>query len=239
MIKRVAAALTCFVLVTAVLAAAAPASDVVFPATYTGTAATGGTMELEVSADGTQVVRLALTKVPMPPCGTITGETPRKVAIVNDSFSNTQGLMHFGGSFPALGQAQGTFSFHRREGLCDSEEVSWTATTPLPLPAEPPAPPSPPAPPLPPPDETAPETQITSGPSGLVHRRRAVFRFSATEAGATFRCKLDDKSWGACESAWDYRGLKQGRHVFKVKAVDAVENADSTPAVRRWRVKFN
>jgi hypothetical protein len=234
--KRLLAALTFFAVLLAVLAAAAPASNVLFPAVYKGTPATGGTMEFEVSADGTEVIRFALTKVPVPPCATITGETPRKVPIVNDSFSNSLGLLHFSGSFPALGQAQGTLSFHRKEGLCDSEEVSWTASSPVPLPVEPPAPPPPPAP-LPPGDETAPQTRILSGPSGVVHRRRAFFRFSAAEDGATFRCRLDDKAWAACESGWIYRGLKQGRHVFKVKATDAAENVDPTPAVRRWRVR--
>jgi hypothetical protein len=237
--KRLVAALTFFLVLLAVLAATAPASNVLFPAIYKGTPATGGTMEFEVSADGTQIIRFALTKVPVPPCATITGETPRKVAIVNDTFSNSLGLLHFSGTFPALGQAQGTLSFHRKEGLCDSEEVSWTASAPLPSPVEPPAPPPPPPAPVPPPDESAPQTQITSGPSGVVHRRRAVFRFSATEVGATFRCRLDDKAWGACESGWTYRGLKQGRHVFRVKATDEAENVDSTPAIRRWRVKLS
>jgi hypothetical protein len=234
--KRVITLLALFAAQFAALPAAASAANVIYPATYTGTAATGGTVEFDVSADGTEIIRFALTKVPLPPCGTLTGQTPRKVPIINDSFSNTMGLMHFSGSFLTGGQAQGSMSFHRKDGTCDSQEVSWTASVPVPLPVEP-APEPPPAPVPPPPDETAPQTQITSGPSGVLHRRRATFRFSSTEAGSTFLCKLDAKAWRACEPAQVYRGLKEGRHFFRVKATDAAGNVDPTPAKRSWRVK--
>src|ERR1044071_6544626 len=116
----------------ATLVVPALASNVSYPATYSGTAATGGTIEFDVSPDGTEVIRFALNKVPLPPCGTITGQTGCMAAIVNDSFVNSNGLLHFSGSFPATQQAQGTISFHRKTVSCDSEEVSWTATAPIP-----------------------------------------------------------------------------------------------------------
>jgi hypothetical protein len=237
--RRTLALLALFVLAMAVWAPAAPAANVVYPATYTGTAATGGTVELDVSADGNEIIRFALTKVPLPPCGTVTGQTPRKVAIVNDSFSNTLGLVHFSGSFPVLGQAQGSVSIHRKDGTCDSEEISWTATAPLPPPVEPPPPPPPPAPVLPPPDETAPQTSITSGAFGVIHKGKATFRFSSTEEGSTFQCKLDHRAWRACESAQVYRDLKEGRHVFRVRAIDPAGNVDPLAARRSWRVMLN
>ncbi|MGN6556391.1 MAG: hypothetical protein ACTHLH_00060, partial [Solirubrobacterales bacterium] len=76
--RRTAALFAFLAIASAVPAAAASASNVLFPATYTGTAATGGTVEFTVSPDGAEITRFALTKVPLPPCGTVTGETPRK-----------------------------------------------------------------------------------------------------------------------------------------------------------------
>jgi hypothetical protein len=218
----------------AALVASAPAANVSYPATYIGTAATGGTVEFDVSPDGTEVTRFALKGVPVPPCGTITGQTPRRVAIVNDSFSNTLGLLHFSGFFPAIQQAQGALSYHRKDGSCDSQEVLWTASTSVPPPAG-----SAPPPPPPPPDLTPPDTKIKAGPSGTVRRREATLRFTSTDPGATFLCKLDRKSWRACESPWKYLGLKNGRHVFKVKAKDAAGNVDPRPAKRIWRVELS
>jgi hypothetical protein len=230
--KRSLPVLASVVVATAVLVASAPAANVSHPATYTGTAATGGTIEFDVSPDGTEVTRFALKGVPVPPCGTISGQTPRRVAIVNDSFSNSLGLLHFSGSFPAPQQAQGALSYHRKDGSCDSQAVSWTAAT-----AVPPDAPVPPPPPPPPADEISPNTKIESGPSGTVRKRRAILRFTSTETGSDFRCRLDRRPWRPCETGWSYRGLKDGRHVFKVKAIDAAGNVDPSPAKRSWRTE--
>lgn len=240
LIRRSLASLALLLVPLAVPNAAACAANVIYPATYTGTPSTGGTLEFDVSSDGTDIVRFALTKVPVPPCATITGSTTRKAAIVNDSFSNVQGLLHFSGSFLPGGQAQGTISYHRKEPLCDSQEVSWTASVPVAAP--PPVEPTPepqPTPPPPPADETPPQTQITAGPSGTVHKRKAAFRFSASEAEATFRCRFDGGAWQACESPRAFGGLKEGRHVFAVEAIDVAGNVDATPARRVWRVKLS
>lgn len=43
----------------ATLVAPALASNVSYPATYTGTTATGGTIEFDISPDGTEVIRFA------------------------------------------------------------------------------------------------------------------------------------------------------------------------------------
>jgi hypothetical protein len=229
--------------------APALAANVVYPATYSGKAVTGGTLELHVSPDGTEVTGLSIAKVPMPPCGTVTGsESGRPVPIVNDSFSNAAGLMHFGGSFLPSRRAEGTLTFHNKTTGCESEAVSWTATAPLPpaeeepslppvsLPPPTPPAPSPPSAPPPPPDETPPGTKIESGPSGTTHKETATYRFSATET-SSFRCKLDDRAWYSCTSAQVFRGLGDGRHTFEVKATDAAGNVDPTPARRIWHVK--
>jgi hypothetical protein len=212
------------------------AANVTHPATYVGVAASGGTVEFDVSPDGAEITRFALNKVPVSPCGTITGETPRRAAIVEDSFSNSLGLLHFAGSFPTPGEAQGTISYHRKDGSCNSDEVTWTAAVPPPPIVEP-APAAPPAsPPSPPAGATPPDTKIKSGPFKKTEARRASFHFVSTEVGSSFQCKLDRKPWRICESPWSYYGVKVGRHIFKVKATDAAGNVDPTAAIRTWRV---
>jgi hypothetical protein len=215
---------------------AALASNVIYPATYTGTATTGGTVEFDVSSDGTQITKFVLNKVPVPPCGTITGETPRKVEIVDDSFTNSMGLLHFSGTFPAVGQAQGSLSYHRKDGSCDSQEVTWIASAPLPPPPVTLPPPTAPPPVSSPLANEPPGTRITHGPSGTVHTRQATMRFNATEPESTFKCRLDGSRWRSCESAQFYGGLGDGGHRFEVKAIDSTGIADPTPAKRRWRV---
>lgn len=234
--------ITAFVVgVLAMLATPALASHVIYPATYTGTATTGGTIELDVSADGAQVIRLALNKVPMPPCGTITGQTGRKASIINDSFANNEGIMHFNGVFLPAQQAQGMISYHGKTTGCDSEEVAWTAAAPPPPIIESPPPTTTPStpPPLatPPPDELPPRTKIKSGPSGTTSKETASFRFFATEVDSTFRCKLDGHAWRSCTSPREYGDLREGRHVFEVQAIDMSGNVDLTPAKRIWRIK--
>jgi hypothetical protein len=93
-----------------------------------------------------------------------------------------------------------------------------------------------PAPPTRPGDAVAPQTRITAGPSGRTSTRAALFRFAANEPRISFRCKLDGGAWRRCGSPKRLRGLRPGRHVFRVAAVDAAGNRDLTPAVRRWRV---
>jgi hypothetical protein len=113
---------------------------------------------------------------------------------------------------------------------------------PAPPPASPPPPP-PPAPPPPPPlapqptrDTTPPNTRLTASPPRRTRAYRARFRFSSTEAGSAFQCKLDRRRWTACRSPQAYRRLRKGLHVFRVRARDAAGNADPTPAVRSWRI---
>ncbi|MDX6653399.1 MAG: hypothetical protein QOH18_91 [Solirubrobacterales bacterium] len=48
--------------------------------------------------------------------------------------------------------------------------------------------------------------------------RSATFRFSSPTAGAAFICKVDRKAYGACASPFKVKGLKPGRHVFRVVA---------------------
>jgi hypothetical protein len=85
-------------------------------------------------------------------------------------------------------------------------------------------------------DVAPPQTKITKGPKAKSKSRQAKFRFSSTEAGSTFQCKLDKKPFRSCRSPKKYKRLKPGRHVFKVRATDAAGNTDPTPAVKRFTV---
>jgi hypothetical protein len=88
----------------------------------------------------------------------------------------------------------------------------------------------------PPADTTAPDTTITSGPSGSTDQTAASFSFTATEAGSTFQCRLDSGAWSACSSPTAYSGLALGAHKFDVRATDAAGNTDATPASRSWTI---
>ena len=84
-------------------------------------------------------------------------------------------------------------------------------------------------------DTVAPETTITSGPSGTVASGSASFSFAASEA-ASFQCSLDGAAFSACGSPVGYAHLQDGEHVFLARAIDLAGNTDSTPASRSWVV---
>jgi parallel beta-helix repeat protein len=69
------------------------------------------------------------------------------------------------------------------------------------------------------------------------NKRRARIRFSSTDPGSTFECKLDNRPFRPCGSPKTYRHLKRKRHTFRVRATDAFGNEELAPAVRRFRVR--
>ncbi len=85
-------------------------------------------------------------------------------------------------------------------------------------------------------DHTAPRTTIESGPAPVVRRGRLTFSFRADEPGATFACRLDDGGYKPCRSPYTTGPLKQGDHVFGVRATDPAGNVEATPAERRFSV---
>jgi uncharacterized delta-60 repeat protein len=85
-------------------------------------------------------------------------------------------------------------------------------------------------------DTSAPDTTITSGPSGTVAQNTAAFTFSATETGVSFQCSLDGAAFASCVSGAGYSGLADGMHMFEVRAVDAAGNIDASPASQTWSV---
>jgi hypothetical protein len=85
------------------------------------------------------------------------------------------------------------------------------------------------------PDTTPPETKIKKAKINRA-ARKAKFKFTSSETGSTFLCKLDKKKFKPCSSPKLYKHLRPGKHKFKVMAVDAAGNADPSPAKRKFRI---
>jgi hypothetical protein len=85
-------------------------------------------------------------------------------------------------------------------------------------------------------DTLEPQTTIDSGPDPITTSRSAELRFSSSEPGAHFDCRLDGGSWTACTSPTTYEGLADGTHVFAVRATDRAGNTDMSPAAHPWVV---
>jgi hypothetical protein len=85
-------------------------------------------------------------------------------------------------------------------------------------------------------DTTAPQTSIDSGPAATVNSATATFTVSSSEASSTLECRLDNGAWASCTSPVTYASLADGPHTLDVRATDAVNNQDPTPASRSWTV---
>jgi hypothetical protein len=81
--------------------------------------------------------------------------------------------------------------------------------------------------------ETPPQTKIVKAHVKRKHGL-ARFRFTSSEPGSTFACKLDDQQFRSCSSPMTYRHLKEARHHFKVRATSAGGVPDPTSARRRF-----
>ena len=86
------------------------------------------------------------------------------------------------------------------------------------------------------PPAAAPDTTITKGPK-KTRKRKPKFKFTASQAGSTFQCKLDRGAFTACGSPFvPSVKLLPGKHVLKVQAIGPTGIADGTPAVRKFKV---
>jgi hypothetical protein len=86
-------------------------------------------------------------------------------------------------------------------------------------------------------DTTAPDTIIDSAPADPSTSPEATFTYHASEAGSEFECKLDGAAFAACPATGvTYASLANGSHTFQVRAIDASENVDPTPAGRTFLV---
>lgn len=97
----------------------------------------------------------------------------------------------------------------------------------------------PPPAPAPAPDTKPPRTKLGAHPAKVVTttsaRRRVAFRFTSSEPGSRFRCKLDAKPYRPCTSPRAYT-VPLGRHAVRIFAIDAAGNADRTPVLYRFSV---
>ena len=125
-------------------------------------------------------------------------------------------------AYSDLGNGSHTFEVAARDVLGADDDTpasrTWTVAVP------------------PPPDMTAPQTTITSGPSGTSTNASASFAFSSSESGSTFQCRLDGGAWSSCSSPKSYSSLANGSHTFSTRATDAAGNTDASPASRTWTV---
>jgi len=120
--------------------------------------------------------------------------------------------------FTATGLTDGSHTFHVRAldaaGNVDASPATRTWTV----------------------DATPPDTTILSGPTGAISVTSVTFTFSSTETGSTFQCRLNGGSFVSCTSPHIISGLVNGSQTFEVRAIDAVNNVDPTPATRTWTV---
>ena len=85
-------------------------------------------------------------------------------------------------------------------------------------------------------DTVAPETAIASRPPAVSNSAAATFAFTSSEPGSTFVCSINSTGFTPCSSPHGYSGLGDGTYTFRVQAVDAAGNADTTPAVYTWKI---
>ncbi len=83
-----------------------------------------------------------------------------------------------------------------------------------------------------------PHTRITFAPAGKTRVRRPVFRFtdSTEQAGTNFQCKVDRQGWRGCGSPLKLKRLNAGKHVFMVRAINAVGEMEPAPQARRFKL---
>jgi putative glycosyl hydrolase len=89
-------------------------------------------------------------------------------------------------------------------------------------------------------DSTAPQTTITTGPSGSTTDHTPTFGFASSEPNSTFECHFDSQPYAACSgpgaSHTPSTPLSDGSHYLAVRATDKAKNTDPTPATRTFTV---
>ncbi|MEK6277503.1 MAG: hypothetical protein AABM29_05780 [Actinomycetota bacterium] len=88
-------------------------------------------------------------------------------------------------------------------------------------------------------DNNAPNTKIKKRPPNRTTDHTPTFKFKSTEAGSTFKCKVDGKKFKKCRSPKTLKSLDPGAHTFKVKATDKAGNTDKSPAKDTFKVLEN
>ncbi|MBZ4420071.1 Ig-like domain-containing protein [Myxococcus sp. RHSTA-1-4] len=83
-------------------------------------------------------------------------------------------------------------------------------------------------------DLTPPETTITGSPTNPSSDTTPTFTFTSV-GGNRFECSLDGADYSSCPASHTPT-VGAGPHTLLVRALDAADNADPTPAVHSWRV---
>jgi hypothetical protein len=82
-------------------------------------------------------------------------------------------------------------------------------------------------------DTTPPETMIGFK---KIKGHKATFAFRSSEPGSTFECKLSKHSYKPCNSPKKYKHVSDGKHKFKVRAIDSSGNVDASPARKKFTI---
>lgn len=117
--------------------------------------------------------------------------------------------------------------------------IPGMAGRPFPIhPAIPPPPPPPPPAPSATPDPSAPDPDVVPPPDTFLSSRdlertsdrSPTFQFAANKVLVRFECSLDGGDFVPCASPFTTRRLRRGPHSFAVRAIDADDRIDATPA---------
>jgi hypothetical protein len=85
-------------------------------------------------------------------------------------------------------------------------------------------------------ETVAPETTITGQPASSTQSTAAKFEFRRTDADAgTYECSVDGAAFAPCSSP-DSFSVTVGAHTFQVRAKNAADLVDPTPASASWTV---
>ena len=85
-------------------------------------------------------------------------------------------------------------------------------------------------------DCTPPETTITKDAPNKTDKSSVKFKFSSSEPDSTFECGLASRKLKPCPSPKTIKNLDQGKHKFRVRAIDAAGNVDPSSAKDKFRV---
>lgn len=80
-------------------------------------------------------------------------------------------------------------------------------------------------------------TPPAPSPGSTVNSKDVTFTYASNRNYVTFECSLDGSDFSQCPSQGQtYSDLSEGQHLFKVRARDAGNNEDLSPATRTWKV---
>ena len=86
-------------------------------------------------------------------------------------------------------------------------------------------------------DTAPPQTTLESGPKRIKNGKNASFRFSSSEPGSSFECRLVGERFAPCASPMKLIKPRKGRHIFEARATDVAANVDPTPAEWTFKVR--